>query len=75
MSHTLHPAHIALLSMQDTLPVSAQWFVKAAVVVTQWDIRRKTRKALVKFDHYQLHDIGLTRRQALEEAAKPFWQA
>lgn len=75
MSHTLHPAHIALLSTQDTLPLSAQWFVKAAVVVTQWDIRRKTRKALVKLDHYQLHDIGLTRRQALEEAAKPFWQA
>jgi len=75
MSHALHPAQIALLSTQDTLPVSAQWFVKAAVVVTKWDIRRRTRKTLLTLDHYQLHDIGLTRTDALVEAAKPFWRA
>jgi len=75
MSHALHTAHIALLSTQDTLPVTAGWLVVAAVMVTKWDMRRKTRKALLKLDHYQLHDIGLTRSQALEESAKPFWQA
>lgn len=75
MSHALHAAQIALLSAQDTLPVSARWLVTAAVTVTKWDMRRRTRKALMNLDHYQLHDIGLTRSQAVEEAGKPFWQA
>ena len=75
MSHALYPAQIALLSTQDTLPVAARWFVSAAVVVTKWDIRRRTRKALLRLDHHELYDIGLTRSQALREAAKPFWQS
>ena len=75
MSHALHPAQIALLSAQDTLPVSARWLVKAAIIVTKWDMRRRTRKSLMNLDHDQLHDIGLTRSQAVEEAGKSFWQA
>lgn len=74
MSHALANAQIALLSTQPSLPVAARVFVTAAVVVTKWDMRQRTRKALLKLDHYELNDIGLTRTQALREAAKPFWQ-
>lgn len=35
--------------------------------------RQKGRKALVQLDDHLLRDIGLTRRAATDEAAKPFW--
>jgi uncharacterized protein YjiS (DUF1127 family) len=37
-------------------------------------MRRRTRRALSELDDRQLADVGLTRRQALLESAKPFWR-
>jgi len=37
-------------------------------------MRRRTRRTLSELDDRQLADVGLTRRQALLESAKPFWQ-
>jgi uncharacterized protein YjiS (DUF1127 family) len=41
-----------------------------------WTARLRLRKALRDFaeDKHLLDDLGLTREQALEEAARPFWQ-
>ncbi|QIG91024.1 MULTISPECIES: DUF1127 domain-containing protein [unclassified Bradyrhizobium] len=41
-----------------------------------WAARRSLRGALRELaeDKHLLADIGLTREQALEEAAKPFWR-
>jgi len=41
-----------------------------------WAARRRLRVALRELaeDKHLLADIGLTREQALEEAAKPFWR-
>ena len=75
MSHALHPAQIALLNEQVSLPILARASVNFAVIVTKWTTLRRTRKALLKLDTIQLNDIGLTRAQAHAEAAKPFWQA
>lgn len=75
MSHALHSAQLALLNKQSALPFTARALVSAAVVVTKWTIRRNTRLALKQLDPSQLNDVGLTRTQALREAAKPFWQA
>ena len=36
-------------------------------------VRQQTRKALAQLDAEQLADIGISRTQALIEAAKPFW--
>lgn len=36
--------------------------------------RTRQRRALAMLDDHQLRDIGLTRRDATREAAKPFWQ-
>ena len=40
-----------------------------------WMGRAKQRRMLKDLDQDRLDDIGLTRAQALEEAAKPFWQS
>jgi uncharacterized protein YjiS (DUF1127 family) len=41
-----------------------------------WDERRRQRAALrdIADDPYLLHDLGLTREDALDEASKPFWR-
>ncbi len=39
-----------------------------------WLSRRGERVDLATLDDRQLRDIGITRDQALAEAAKPFWR-
>jgi uncharacterized protein YjiS (DUF1127 family) len=43
---------------------------------SSWAARRRQRRALrdLAEDKHLLHDLGLTREQALDEAAKPFWR-
>ncbi|MFT6387534.1 MAG: hypothetical protein ACJAUP_000905 [Cellvibrionaceae bacterium] len=36
--------------------------------------RHQTRKLLIALSPEQLHDIGISREQALEEHQKPFWK-
>ena len=40
----------------------------------QCSARSRQRQALAQLDHNALKDIGVTRRQADAEAAKPFWK-
>jgi uncharacterized protein YjiS (DUF1127 family) len=44
------------------LPPVARW----------WRVRRERRQLLEMNDH-MLRDVGLTRAQARQEAARPFW--
>ena len=44
-----------------------------ARVVQRWNQRSRQRMALRDLDAAQLNDIGVTREDALREAAKPFW--
>ncbi len=74
MSQALHLAQINALNSQHSLPPLAGLAVRFAVVVTKWDTRRKTRRALRDLDSHLLKDIGLDRLTAQAEAAKPFWQ-
>ena len=52
---------------------TGQWGRLSALPVV-WAMRRRTRRTLSELDDRQLADVGLTRRQALLESAKPFWQ-
>jgi uncharacterized protein YjiS (DUF1127 family) len=51
---------------------TVQWGRLSALLV--WAMRRRTRRTLSELDDRQLADVGLTRRQALLESAKPFWR-
>lgn len=42
-------------------------------IIATWTRRFQTRSALTKLDNAALDDIGLSYRQALKEANKPFW--
>ena len=45
-----------------------------ASYIRLWRQRARSRRQLMWLDQRQLHDIGLDRSSALEEAHKPFWR-
>jgi uncharacterized protein YjiS (DUF1127 family) len=47
---------------------------RLSALLAVWAMRRRTRRTLGELDDRQLADVGLTRRQALLETAKPFWR-
>ena len=57
---------------------STSWLGGAALVnkLTRWTERSRRRAAFrdLADDPHLLRDIGLTRREATEEANKPFWR-
>ena len=72
--NALHPAQLALLNGQAQLPTAARVAVTVAVLVTKWDMNRRTRKALARLDGHELLDIGLSPSEAKREADKRFYQ-
>jgi len=52
------------------------WRAALSRVIALWVARSSQRKALADLteERHLLDDIGLTRAQALREAAKPFWR-
>lgn len=49
----------------------------AAAHFSRWQLlwmRYRTRRQLLRLDSEQLRDIGVSRVDALQEGAKPFWQ-
>lgn len=55
------------------MPLLARWAVNFAVIVTQWDMKYRTRKQLMRLDDHILRDIGIERDAAYTEARRPFW--
>lgn len=74
MTPARSPAHLIHLSQRQSLPTLAQLAVSFAVLVTKWDVRRRTRRALATLEPHLLEDVGLTSDQALSEAYRPFWR-
>ena len=74
MSHALPAAQIAALRPHSGMPILARLAVRFAVAVTEWDMRRTTRRHLKQISPHLLNDIGLDATTARSEAAKPFWQ-
>ena len=71
---TAHAPHIAFLQAQPALAPQTAVLLRVAVELETWAIRRRTRLALSKLDQHLLHDVGLDRRTAFEEARRKFWQ-
>jgi uncharacterized protein YjiS (DUF1127 family) len=49
---------------------------RCCLVLRRWGERRGQRRALAALARqpHLLHDVGLTRAQALRESGKPFWR-
>lgn len=43
-------------------------------LMAAWSERRRQRRALEALPDHLLHDIGLSRADAMNEADKPFWR-
>jgi uncharacterized protein YjiS (DUF1127 family) len=52
-------------------PAWETWFLRWWV---RCSARSRQRQALAQLDDRLLEDIGVTRQQAIAEAAKPFWK-
>jgi uncharacterized protein YjiS (DUF1127 family) len=64
--------HAELLhQIKSGLPRTSMWRL-----IQRWAERRAQRQALLALadEKHLLNDIGVTRTQAVREAAKPFWQ-
>lgn len=50
-------------------------FDSIAEQISVWHTRVEQRKHLLELDDRLLHDLGLTRADAIVESRKPFWRA
>lgn len=73
-THAFPPEALAYLGEARHAPKLAVLAVSFAVCVSKWTTRRRTRRALAQLDLWQLDDVGLTARQAQDEASKIFWR-
>ncbi|MCE0504535.1 MULTISPECIES: DUF1127 domain-containing protein [unclassified Roseivivax] len=69
-----HAALLDTLARAPRLTAPAEIALKAAVVLTLWTDRARSRKHLAGLDAHLLRDVGLDRAEAAREAARPFWQ-
>lgn len=63
----------AIQQWSQSLPPLSRALMGLTVVVSNWEMRRHTRKALRKLDIHLLKDVGLDQARAEEEFNKPFW--
>lgn len=73
MAHATHAPQIAYLGGQSTLSPLAVVALRAAVTLTKWSERRRTRAHLKALDDHLLRDVGLDRMTAHREANRKFW--
>lgn len=61
-------------ALPSRLPPLSRLLVALAVLLADWDTRRRSRHALSRLDTHMLRDIGISTAKARLECAKPFWQ-
>jgi uncharacterized protein YjiS (DUF1127 family) len=52
-----------------------RWFLTNAAQLRLWRQRADGRRRLLSMTDTELSDIGVSREEALQEAAKRFWEA
>lgn len=77
-SHSILPRISVSKPASDARPWTAtvrHWSGTAFDRLAQWHDRTNQRRQLSELNDRQLADIGVTRIDACNESAKPFWQA
>lgn len=74
-SQQLVAQNLKYLTNSRHVPLGAVLAVQAAVILSKWATRRRTRLALSQLSDAQLEDVGLTPAEASREARRAFWQA
>jgi len=59
--------------IRNSYPLLTMKLYELACILKQWQQNYRTRKALIRLSDEQLKDVGLSRKQAQNEASKPFW--
>ena len=71
--------HIAPLSWGQWIGegkrLAANEALKTLNLLTLWQRRASTRRAMAEMDDRMADDIGLSRQDIMLEASKPFWRA
>ena len=62
-------------SSSHTAPTRHRLLVDFVAVLEHWVERRRERRALLRLSDGMLKDIGISRLDAEQEFAKPFWRA
>ena len=75
MTRSITHPQMDILTGKQRIPAVAQIAVAFAVMVTKWDINRRTRRTLSALEPHLLRDIGISPGDAAQEAARPFWKA
>ena len=69
---------VSRLDAAEARPVGRLRFPLLAIALGQtlelWRRRMHGRAVLAQFTEHELHDVGLTRAEADQECAKPFWR-
>jgi uncharacterized protein YjiS (DUF1127 family) len=55
-------------------PQRQSWLPSLLATLRLWRKRARERAQLANFSLRELHDIGLSNADAMQEASKPFWR-
>lgn len=58
-----------------TLTVPPSRLPQLFEMIGLWHTRARTRRQLLSLEDHRLDDLGLTRKECLAEARKPFWKS
>ena len=73
MAHAHRSDMLTYLASRPLTPISSV-VLRIAVVLMQWEEKRRTRNALSRLDDHLLEDIGVTPHEARKETQLPFWR-
>lgn len=69
------PSSLTKIAGDTTRPKATRVLAKAAERLAVWTVRSRSRAVLKHLTSDQLADLGLSRAEAQEEAAKWFWKS
>lgn len=74
MTTASHHAYASANAMRRVPQSGPAGFGECVMVLFRVRDRQRQRRALLDLDDHLLNDIGKTRREALDEARRPFWR-